>query len=174
MSPAMLALAKDGTAGGNPRFIQADMLDVHKFGPCDAAYLWGNSFGYLPHANTLEFLNRVAAVLEARGRFLVESGTVAECLLPRLQLESEFEAKGIRFEAKRRYAAQESALHIAYRISRGDHVESFTARQAVYTSGELVRMFAAAGLALDGLYADVDGTSFTLGAQRWIGCFRRA
>jgi SAM-dependent methyltransferase len=174
MSPAMLALAKDGVAGDNPRFVRADMLAVLDFGPCDGAYLWGNSFGYLPHADTLEFLNRVAASLEASGRFIVESGTVAECLLPRLQLESDFEAKGMRFEAKRRYAAQESALHIAYRISRGDEVESFTARQAVYTSGELVRMFAAAGLALDALYADVDGAPFAPGAQRWLGCFRRA
>jgi SAM-dependent methyltransferase len=174
MSPAMLALAKDGVAGDNPRFVRADMLTVQDFGPCDGAYMWGNSFGYLPHADTLEFLNRVAASLEARGRFIVESGTVAECLLPRLQLESEFEAKGIRFEAKRRYAAEESALHIAYRISRGDEVESFTARQAVYTSGEMVRMLAAAGLALDALYADVDGAPFALGAQRWIGCFRKA
>lgn len=174
MSPAMLALAKDGVAGDNPEFVQADMLDVRRFGPCDGAYLWGNSFGYLPHADTLEFLNRVAAALEPGARFIVESGTVAECLLPRLQLESDFETKGIRFEAKRRYAAEESALHIAYRILRGDEVESFTARQAVYTSGELVRMFAAAGLALDALYGDIDGAPFALGAQRWIGCFRRA
>jgi SAM-dependent methyltransferase len=174
MSPAMLALAKHGVASGNPRFVRADMLAVQDFGPYDGAYLWGNSFGYLPHADTIEFLNRVAAALELGARFLVESGTVAECLLPRLQLESDFEANGIRFEAKRRYAVEESALHIAYRISRGDDVESFTARQAVHTSGELVRMFAAAGLALDALYADVDGTPFALGAQRWIGCFRRA
>jgi hypothetical protein len=69
---------------------------------------------------------------------------------------------------------EESALHIAYRISRGGDVEGFTARQALYTSGELMRMFAAAGLALDALYADVDGAPFVLGAQRWIGCFRRA
>jgi SAM-dependent methyltransferase len=173
MSPAMLALAKDGAASDNPRFVRADVLTLQDFGPYDGAYLWGNSFGYLPHAETLEFLNRVAAALELGARFIVESGTVAECLLPRLQLESDFEAKGIRFEAKRCYAVEESALHIAYRISRGDDVESFTARQAVYTSGELVRMFAAAGLALDALCADVDGTPFALGAQRWIGCFRR-
>lgn len=174
MSPAMLALAKHGAASGNPRFVRADMLAVQDFGPCDGAYMWGNSFGYLPHADTLEFLRRLATALAPGARFLVESGTVAECLLPRLELESAFEEKGIRFEAKRRFAAEESALHIAYRISRGDDVESFTARQAVYTSGELVRMFAAAGLALDALYADVDGAPFALGAQRWIGCFRRA
>ncbi len=54
----------------------------------DGAWCMGNSFGYLDPAGTARFLDGVAAVLADGARFVVDAATVAEILLPQLELGS--------------------------------------------------------------------------------------
>ena len=46
----------------------------------------GNSFGYLDPAGTARYLDGVAGVLADGARFVVDAATVAEILLPHLEL----------------------------------------------------------------------------------------
>lgn len=122
----------------------------------DGAYCWGNSFGYLPDAESREFLVGVARALKPGARFILEHGAVAENILASFQPRTEMSVAGFAFTAERRYDVAESAMHIRYRISRGGQTEEFVARQAVYTAAEILRMAGAAGLSLESLHGGID------------------
>ncbi len=55
----------------------------------DGAYCMGNSFGYLGPVDTARFLSGAAAVLVDGARLVIDAATVAETLLPHLELAGE-------------------------------------------------------------------------------------
>jgi SAM-dependent methyltransferase len=172
VSPHMLAACPDPLPAG-VTLRQGDMLALDAERRYDGAYCWGNSFGYLSDDGSRAFFSRVARALKPGARFALESGAVAENLLPSLEPQSEIRAAGFRFSARRSYDLAGSALHIRYRIERGAEVEEFSARQAIYTTGEVVRMAAAAGLALESLHGGIAGEPPAIG-RPMIALLRRS
>src|SRR5690242_17399008 len=68
----------------------ADGLDVHHGdlralpvdGPFDGAVSWGNSFGYITPEDTVRSFAELRRVIRPGGTLVLESGTIAESLLP--------------------------------------------------------------------------------------------
>jgi SAM-dependent methyltransferase len=171
LSLAMLAEAqKQATPGVSVR--RADMTQLDARERYDGAYCWGNSFGYLAHDESRRFLVRVVAAVKPGGRFVLESGAVAENLLPAFAPRTELDQAGFRFTAERRYEAAEGAMHIRYRIERAGEVEQFVAHQAVYTVGEILRMTTEAGLLAESLYGGLAGEPAGIG-KPLVAVFRR-
>ena len=156
ISEHMLAASGEPPVDG-VTFRRAEMTALTDVARYDGAICWGNSFGYLPHDDSRAFLAAVARALKPGARFVLESAAVAENILASFQPRTEMPAGGYRFTAERRYDVAESAMHIRYRIERGDEAEEFTARQAVYTAAEILRMAAEAGLALEALHGGIGG-----------------
>ena len=145
-----------------------DMRDLPWRARFDAAYCWGNSFGYFEHEECLRFLRAIAAALQPGGRFILESGAVAESLLPVLKPERTLKIGDIDFHSHNTYNAAESRMDITYTFSRGEQREVKPIHQWVHSAAEIRRMLRAAGLNPLACYGDLDGTPFALGSPRLI------
>jgi hypothetical protein len=118
----------------------------------DAAFCMGNSFGYLNHEGTCSFLAAVARALKPGGRFLLQTGLCAECLLPALKLDREYQIGDIKMTVQGRYHASESRLDNVYTFERGAVRQSKPARYHIYTAAEIRRLLEGCGLSVTAAY----------------------
>lgn len=154
-------------------WVEADMRNLPWTSRFDAAYCWGNSFGYFDYDNCLRFLEAVATVLKPGGRFMLESGAVAESILPVLQPERRLQVGDIDFQSRNNYNAAESRMDITYTFTRGDQQEIKPIHQWVHSSAEIRRMLGRSGLEPLDAFGDVDGTPYALRSPRLIALARR-
>jgi 2-polyprenyl-3-methyl-5-hydroxy-6-metoxy-1,4-benzoquinol methylase len=146
-----------------------DMADVPAGLGTDLAICMGNSFGYLEHEGTLRFLADLAGVVGPGGALVIDSGFVAESLLPHLELEEQpTTLGGIEAESVNEYDVANSRWITHFTFRRGDEVHRGTSVQHVYTSAELVRMVRAAGFADVDLYGDPAGAPYAVGVHRLL------
>jgi len=171
ISEHMLAASGEPPVDG-VSFRQGEMTAITATNRYDGAICWGNSFGYLSDADSRAFIAGVARALRPGARFVLESGAIAENILAAFQPTTEMTVAGFRFSAERRYDVAASAMHIRYRIERGVEAEEFTARQAVYTAAEVLRMAEQAGLTTESLHGGIGGEPAGLG-RPLIAVFRR-
>ena len=136
----------------------------------DAVVCWGNSFGYMPYADTLEHLTSARGALREGGRLVLESATVAESLLPSFRRELEHEAGGVTMRARHEYDPARSRLVGDFTFEDADGtLERAGVIHHVYTVGEVVRMLAHAGFQVDELLSDMgEGTPYALGAPHLV------
>jgi SAM-dependent methyltransferase len=146
----------------------ADMRQLPHEPAFDAAFCWGNSFGYLDHEGTRAFLAAVAAALKPGARFAIESGAIAECLLPSFQPRAWYQVGDILMLADRRYLAAESRMDITYTFIRDGKLDTRPASQCVYTAAEVQRLLAEAGLETGALYSSAAAEPFQYGARSMI------
>jgi SAM-dependent methyltransferase len=167
LEPAGAAAAERGLS---ITFRHADMRALPWPGEFDAAFCFGNSFGYLDDTGNEAFLASVALVLRPGGRFAIDYGQTAESILPRPGLEGRQDAQigEFRFVEDTRYDPLSARIENRFEISRGDKTETKLASQRVYTLSQLVGLLAAAGLNVLGFYGSVEEAPFQLGAQRLL------
>lgn len=146
----------------------ADMRDLPRDGAFDAAYCFGNSFGYLDDAGNEEFLEAVAGALSPGGRFALDFGQTAEGVFPRLEPRVEAEMSGFRFVEETRLDTVTSRIENVFEISKDGKTERKLASQRVYLAGDVVRMLARAGLELRELYGSTEEEPFALKSQRLL------
>jgi SAM-dependent methyltransferase len=174
VSAEFLAAAREeaSRAGEAAAWIQADMREPARAGDAgvgfDAAFCFGNSFGYLDDAGNREFLSAVSAALARGGRFALDYGQTPESVFPRLTPRQEVEIAGIRFEEETRYDVLSGRIENRFTMTRGDRTETKLASQSAYTVRELVEMLRAAGLETLEIFGSIDGRPFTLGAERLL------
>lgn len=150
-SPECLAAAAAGGAG-SARFRQADMRDLPWQGEFDAAFCFGNSFGYLDDAGNEAFLEAVARTLRPGGRFALDYGQTAESVLPRLEPRQEADLAGFHFSEDTRYDPVSGRIENLFTFSRDGRTESKLASQRVYMLSELVRLLTNAGFEVGRFY----------------------
>ena len=131
----------------------------------DGGYCMGNSFGYLQHEETMEFLRALSKSLKPGARFVIESGTVAESLWPNFQPRAWYELGDILFLAAREYKPETARLEIKYTFIRGGVSETREASFAVYTAGEIARMLASVGMPVKAMYSSNVRAAYKLGSQ---------
>jgi SAM-dependent methyltransferase len=151
-----------------PRWICGDMCELPWTSEFDAAYCFGNSFGYLDRANAGKFLARIARALKPRGRFAVETGMAAESILPGLLKTRWFKAGDIFMLSENQYHPAEGRLDIDYTFIQSGAVETRPTCSYVFTAAELCRMHAEAGLEPLDLLGSTAGEPFQLGSPRLI------
>jgi SAM-dependent methyltransferase len=138
-------------------------------GPFDGACCLGNSIGYLSHEDLRGFLRSMIAVLHPGARWVVDTGTAAESLLPRFTGgDRMLEAAGIRFAVRQWYDALEGRLRQEAVLERGEEHEAGPISYGVYTVAELRRLFLEAGWTVLGLHGALDGRPFALGDPRLL------
>ena len=82
------AMLDQAVAMGTKRPIewrQADIRDLPWESTFDAAFCFGNSFGYLDRDGTRAFVRALARALKPGARFAMDTGMVAETILPCLR-----------------------------------------------------------------------------------------
>ena len=123
----MLAHAREAAAaaGVEVDFRCADMRELDPDERFDAAYCFGNSFGYLGPEGNREFLERAGAVLDPGALFAIHTGMVAECVLPRLEERGWAPMGDLLFLEENRYDAGESCLETTYTFVRDGRITSY-------------------------------------------------
>jgi SAM-dependent methyltransferase len=171
LSSAFLAeAARRSSAEGLPvTWVRETMHRMSYSSDFDAAFCWGNSFGYLDTPATLEFVRAVAAALRPGATFVLETGAVAESALPAFK-EHTWDALGGWLALERHsYTVANSRLDVHFMLIRdGTIIIDRNYTQHVYSCGEIVRMLGAVGLETVDLYGAVDGTPYGLGCRDMI------
>ena len=152
----------------NVELVEADMRAVPTHGGFDAAFCFGNSFGYLDDSGNEEFIEAVAAALKPGGRFALDFGQTAESVYPRLEPRQEGEMAGFRFVEETRLDPATSRIENVFEFSKDGKTERKLASQRVYLAGDVVRMLAAAGLETREMFGSIEGDPFVLSSQRLL------
>jgi SAM-dependent methyltransferase len=151
--------------GVDVEWLVADMRAVPWSAAFDAAFCWGDSFGYMDDAGNRDFLAAAHRALVPGGRWAMEMQMLAEVLLPRLQPRVSGRAGEFRVEVLRRYDAQSGRLAVEYELARGSLRETRQASYRIHTIDELRALLERAGFRVDRLCAR-DGSDFGPAADR--------
>jgi SAM-dependent methyltransferase len=160
--------------GSSAQFVRADMRDLPQDAAFDAAFCFGNSFGYLDDAGNQDFLAAVASALAPGGRFALDFGQTAEGVYPRLEPRLEGEMAGFRFVEETRLDPVTSRIENVFEFWKGGQSERKLASQRVYLAGDIVRMLARVGLETKELFGSIDGQPFGLSSQRLLIVARKS
>lgn len=152
---------------------QRDMRDLPWKGRFDGALCFGNSFGYLGRAGTHASIAAIAGAMKPGARFVIDTGSIAESILPSLQQRRWIAIGDILFLSSATYDVNESRLDVEYTFVRGDVRETKTAHTSIFTTGELRDMLEASGLEVESMLASPKGEPFRLGSPRLIVIARR-
>jgi SAM-dependent methyltransferase len=155
-------------SGIQPDFILGDMSGFALACQVEGAFCFGNSFGYMSHADNLRFLAGVSDCLRPGGRFVMETGIIAESLLPSLPSSRWHRVKDIFALSANRYDPVQEQLSTDYTFIRGETVQTGTATYSVYTVAELGRLLSSCGLTVESLYGTTGRQSYRLGDSRLL------
>jgi len=170
LSAEQLAFARErgAQAGVAVAFHHADMRALPWRAAFDGACCMGNSFGYIEPAACADFLRAVAAALRPGARFVLDTGMVAEALLPRLASHEEMQVGDILFVQDNRYLAGERCVETLYTMTRGRELQSQTGLQWVWPRQELRSLLAGCGLQPLAEYASIAGDAWTTAAPSML------
>jgi SAM-dependent methyltransferase len=161
------------TAGGTdltPRveFILGDMRELDFAAVFDGAFCFGNSFGFMKHADMEDFLNGVRRALRPGARFIVETAMAAESLLPDFEEQTSHEVADISVTIKERYIAEESCVDSEYIFERNGASETRKAKHWIYTVAEIGRMLERAGFEVLEIFGSLKFEPYKLGSSDLI------
>jgi SAM-dependent methyltransferase len=167
VSPQMIEEARAGaaSAGLTIDWRLADMRALSWESEFDAAFCFGNAFGYLDTDGTREFVQAVSRALKPGARFALDYGTSAEGLLPRFQDREWAQIDDILFLEHNRYHLRESCVETTYTFVRNGEADTRTGFQWVYTIREVQRFLSDAGLETESLLRSLDGEPFEVGSS---------
>ena len=147
---------------------QADMRNLAWLKAFDGAFCFGNSFGYFEDAGNVAFLKSIARSLKPRARFILDTHTVAESILPRFKEEATYEIGNIHFELRNRYEPAQGRLYTEYTFVRDGMTEKRSGFHRVYSCSELYRLLRETGLSDIETYSSLDFEPFKLGSPRLL------
>lgn len=165
-SRAMIQQARDGGVGVGPPidWRTADMRNLSWESEFDAAFCFGNSFGYLDADGTREFVQAVSRALKPGARFALDYGLAAECILPRMHEREWAQVDDILFLEHNRYHMAESCVETTYTFVRDGEAHTRTGLHWVFTVREVLRFLREAGLEMQHLYRSLDADPFEVGS----------
>jgi cyclopropane fatty-acyl-phospholipid synthase-like methyltransferase len=154
-----------GSQPAHVEFILSDMRKLEGENIYDGGYCFGNSFAFLGHDETENFLRATARVLKPGARFIVETGMAAESVLRDFEEQSCHELGDLSITIKERYLAEESCIDSEYIFERDGKKETRVAREWIYTVAEMRRMLNRAGFEVLNIYGTLKREPYTLGSR---------
>jgi SAM-dependent methyltransferase len=149
-------------------FQQREMRDLPGPGEFDAAYCFGNSFGYLDDDGNAEFLAAVAQAIKPGGRFALDIGYIAECVFPNFTERRWMQVGDILFLSHGQYDPATGRLNTEYTFMKDGRGTPQTASARIYTCSELVKLLTTAGFGEIQAWSSLSQEPFRLGSQRLL------
>lgn len=154
--------------GERARFIKEDMRNIPSDGAYDGGFCFGNSFGYFENVCCEDFIAAFSGALKPGARFVLDTGVVAEVLIPNLKEKDVIQVGDIKMTIDNVYHAESSCLETKYSFSHDSLRQEGRSLHYVFTAGEINRMFAQNGFRLVSMYGSIEKEPFKLGAKRLI------
>jgi SAM-dependent methyltransferase len=149
-------------------WLERDMRDLPWRGEFDAAFCAGSSLGFFDDGGNREFLEAAARAIKPRGRFLIDSGWIAESVFPNFNERLEIKVSRLRFVAENRYDPLRGSVENRFTVERARHRETRPARHRVYTCRELIGLLEAAGFGDFEAFGSLAEKPFVLGSPRLL------
>ena len=146
--------------------IQGDILAFQIKQKFSGAICMGNSFGYFNFDKMKLFVENVSSCLDAGSKFIINSGMIAESILPNFSKSKSFSFGNITMDITNIYNPEESYMtsHLVYTKNSSKEQHSF--KHYVFTLGELQRLLKTYGLDIIDTYNSPDKVEFKLGDQQ--------
>lgn len=149
--------------------VHSDVLRFNNKTQFSGAICMGNSFGYFEWKHMNTFLQNVASCLAIGGRFIINSGMIAESILPNFLNYSNHKSYtigDIRMDVSNFYNAEYSYMVSTLQYTKNGNVEEHAFKHYVFTLGEIQRMLLAAGLKIVTCYGSIEKATYKLGDQQ--------
>lgn len=150
IAPGQIALAQ---AAARERGLAIDFRvgDMRALppGPFDAAFCWGDSFGYMDDAGNAAFLTAVHGALKPGGRFAIEMEMLAEVLEPRFTARAEGRAGDFDVRIERDWNRAAGRMAVTYRLTRSGQTETSRASFRIHTGAEMRSLLETAGFVIE-------------------------
>ena len=153
----------------NIEAIEADVLSVQLDGTYAGAICMGNSFGYFHFDHMKLFVEKVSHSLEAGAKFIINSGMIAESILPNLQTYAKnkvYTIGNITMEVTNTYHAEDSFMTSQLLYTKDGKTEQHAFKHYVFTLGEVRRLLQSCGLRTVATYSTTSKEPFKLGDQQ--------
>ncbi len=149
--------------------IEADILSVEISGSFDGAFCLGNSFGYFNFVGMETFVKKVSTSLKKGGRWIINTGVLAESFLSKFIKEKRYELPGLVMDISNNYDEWDSCLLTTLTYTKNGTQETHHFKHHVYTVAEIIRLLKRFGLQTIALYSSTDKATFKLGdAQLYL------
>jgi hypothetical protein len=119
-------------------------------------------------ADNASFLTAVHQTLKPRARFILDTGFVAECLLPHFTERRWLKLGDIYYMSQATYDCLRSRIQTEYTFIRDGKVEVKPTSSRVHTCRELLELFARVGFADVKAAGGIQGEEPKLGSPRMV------
>ena len=146
--------------------IQADILSLQLDQKYSAAICMGNSFGYFNFEKTSLFAEKVSSWRDTGSKFNINSGMVAENILPNFSKNKSFTIDDITMDITNTYSVDGSFMISNILYTKGNKTEEHSFKHYVFTLGEIQRLLKMHGLNVIHTYNSPGKAEFKLGDQQ--------
>ncbi len=153
----------------NIKAVRADILKIQLNEHFAGAVCLGNSFGYFNFDRMKLFVEKVSSHLEPGAMFIINSGMIAESILPNLSNYAKnktYTVENITMDVTNTYHVGDSYMvsHLLY--TKEGKVEEHSFKHYVFTLGEVKRLLKSFGLNTIATYSSALKAEYKLGDQQ--------
>lgn len=153
----------------NIKAIQADILTIQLNETFSGAVCLGNSFGYFNIDRIKLFVEKVSSSLEIGSKFIINSGMIAESILPNFLNYSKnksYNVGNITMDVTNIYNIEDSYMVSNLLYSKEGKIEKHSFKHYVFTLGEVKRLLKSYGLKTIATYSSTSKEEYKLGDQQ--------
>ena len=146
--------------------MKADILNMQLSETFDAAVCLGNSFGYFNLDKMKVFIEKVSASLEPGAKFIINSGMIAESIMPNFAKYAEhkvYTVGNITMEVNNVYNVADSFMISNLHYTKDGETEDHAYKHYVFTLGEISRLLQSCGLNIIITYSSTAKETYKLG-----------
>lgn len=153
----------------NIHAIQADILKIQLNERFAGAVCLGNSFGYFNIESMKLFIEKVSATLEPGAKFIINSGMIAESIMPNFLTYSKnnsYTVGNITMDVTNIYNVEDSYMRSNLIYTKEGKTEEHSFKHYVFTLGEVKRLLKLYGLTTIATYSSTSKEEYKLGDRQ--------
>jgi cyclopropane fatty-acyl-phospholipid synthase-like methyltransferase len=143
--------------------ILADILKMNLTQKFPAAICMGNSFGYFSFDKMEIFVEKISTALETGARFIINSGMIAESILPNFARNKSFTFDNIKMDITNTYCTDDSFMISDIDYTKENKTETHSFKHYVFTLSEVKRLLKKYDLEVIATFNSPAKTEFHLG-----------
>lgn len=148
------------------QILLGDMLTTRLDSSFDGAFCFGNSFGYVDYEGIDAFVGNVSAALTPGARFVINSGMIAESILPNFPKTGHYELGDLTMDISNIHVMEEGCMATELTYTKGGNSETHAFKHYIYTLAEVRRLLGRHGLRTMAAYNSTDLGTYQLGDQQ--------